>query len=270
MTLHPPPSTGPTARAIAGAAGAPLSKEQKRNLILAANAAYAMQMEHGLWAGTYDDFRHGAAFDACGVSSFRAMQQRHYLPTLLHYRALAGADVQRQRVALATDDTRRALAKLRQECEEAADCFGGPDESWHYAESLARRIHKTPLASANPKQVWQVLFTLRNRAASIRRKGDRETVRQSDGKTVGRLDGKTVGRSDCLTVGPSDSPTASHKPPSRPNWAGAFPAAPTPAPAPQTPTAGFRGRSTLLLFPSVPSSPSALSVSALSAVQEAP
>ena len=170
----------PTSTAISGAAGSPLSREQKTRLSCAAAAAHRAQIAAGCWSaedGAFDDFRHGAAFDACGVASFRAMQQRHYLPALLHFQQLAGRDVRRRQDAIGADDSRRALAKLRQECADAADCFGGHDAAWNYAEALARKIHKTNLASANPKQVWQVIFTLRNRAAAIRRKGMLQDVR---------------------------------------------------------------------------------------------
>lgn len=162
-----------TSRAIAGAAGAPLSREQKTRLILASQDAMRMQVKVGLWTeadGDFETFRHAAAFDACGVGSFRAMQQRHYMPALLHFRSLAGHNVVQSQARLATDDSRRALGQLKMECQRAADCFGGWQGAWAYASTLFRKIHRCEAATATAKQVWQVIFTLRNRAIAARKR----------------------------------------------------------------------------------------------------
>jgi hypothetical protein len=161
------PSSAPENRAIAGAAGAPLSNEQKRALAAAAGAAWELQVKLGLWTvadGDRDAFRHAAAFDACGVASFRAMTQRHYLIVLGYYRELSGRDGRRLLDRAATDDTRRALAALHRECQVQASAFGGVPQAEAYAAALLRRIHCAEMHSANPRQIWQVLFTLRNRA----------------------------------------------------------------------------------------------------------
>jgi len=166
-------SDGPDARAVAGAAGAPLSNEQKRDLAMAAQAAWQVQTRLGLWApadGDADAFRHAAAFDACGLASFRAMTQRHFLPVLGYFRTLAGGEARRLLAHAALDDTRRALAKLQDECAACASEFGDDAGAWAYAQVLLRKIHKATPVTATPRQVWQVLFTLRNRAAAIRRK----------------------------------------------------------------------------------------------------
>jgi len=162
-----------TLNAIAGAAGAPLSREQKTRLILASQDAIRMQVKTGLWTnadGDFEAFRHAAAFDACGVASFRAMQQRHYLPALLHFRALAGQNVIQSQARLATDDSRRALGQLKLECQRSAECFGGWQGAWAYSGTLFRKIHRCEAATATAKQVWQVIFTLRNRASATRKR----------------------------------------------------------------------------------------------------
>lgn len=171
-------SASPECRAIDGAAGAPLSNEQKRELILAAQSACRVQTDLGLWSpadGDADAFRHAAAFDACGVASFRAMTQRQFPAALAYFRELAGGDGRGMLARAATDDARRALAALKAECDRHQAEFGSAAGAWGYAQVLLRKIHRATPATATPRQVWQVLFTLRNRATAIRRKAAAET-----------------------------------------------------------------------------------------------
>ena len=94
LRLHETAPAGrPDAVAVAGAAGAPLSNAQKRSLIMAAREAWLFQCKLGLWDEREEDsfgkFRHAAAWEACGVDSFCAMQQRHWLSALARFRELA-------------------------------------------------------------------------------------------------------------------------------------------------------------------------------------
>jgi hypothetical protein len=162
--------------AIAGAACAPLGNVQKMLLAQAAGRAFAVQVDLGLWDpkrdGDAETFRHAACFDACGVSSARAMQQRHYAACMAYLCALAGGEVSALRSRAAGDDARRALARLRLECDAQAGAYGGSEGAWAYAQALLRRIHKVDAAQASPRQLWQVLFTLRNRGrARMRQDG---------------------------------------------------------------------------------------------------
>ena len=165
----------PARRAVAGGAGAPLSKPQIRSLILAALAAHREQARLGLWDaqadGGFDAFRHAAAWESCRIASFKALRQRHYEAVLARLRALAGDErgAARAQRRAAGDDTRRALHALDGECRRLAGAFGGVEGARSYAAALARRIHHGSLAELSARQTWQVLFTLRNRAASKRR-----------------------------------------------------------------------------------------------------
>ena len=166
-------------RAAAGAAGAPLTAEQKRNLIMVASKAYKVQTALNIYNdGTFDAWRHEQAREACGVGSFCAMQQRHYLKALAKFRMLAGEDVSRLTRREVGDGTRRAFAKLQAECREQAEAFGGVDAAMEYAGRLSSAMLKCPLPSASERGVWRVVYTLRHRAQQIRRRGTSPVVAQ--------------------------------------------------------------------------------------------
>ncbi len=172
---RPAYAVDPAARAVEGAGGAPLTRQQKTRLILAARAAYDAQVLAGLWseAEGFEAFRRAAAFEACGVASLRAMGQRHYNAVRARLLALAGREREAgyaERRACG-DDARRALARLERECALAGEVFeDGRAGARRYAEALARRIHGEPAAALSARQVWQVIFTLRNRARAMARK----------------------------------------------------------------------------------------------------
>jgi hypothetical protein len=100
---------------------------------MAAREAWQLQCSLGLWdekegADSFAAFRHAAAWEACGVDSFRAMQQRHYLPALARFRELCGASRQAADIRARTlgDGSRRALGALRRECAEKCEkCLRG-------------------------------------------------------------------------------------------------------------------------------------------------
>lgn len=159
-------------RAKYGGAGAPLSREQKRYLILAAQQAYRVQGELGLLPDgeTFDAFRHREAFGACGVGGFRTMLQRHFVAALARFGELAGRDVARLRMREVGDGKRRALGKLDHECRSLADAFGSAEEARAYADRLSLAMLRCPLTHADERGVWRVVFTLRHRGQQLSRK----------------------------------------------------------------------------------------------------
>lgn len=168
--------------AVAGARAALVDNKQKRILIMAAKEAHAAQVECGLCEVGFDEWRKGVCWDVCQKSSFRVLNQRDYGLVLGELRALAGneASTKRQRrnerVAKSESgsdgDRRRALYALRKKCVELADVFGGVEQAESYSMALLRKIHKLEAgrewSGATAKQLWQVMFTLINRA---RKKG---------------------------------------------------------------------------------------------------
>lgn len=168
-------------KAVSGAAAALVSKDQIRRLILEAGAAHRRQASLGLADEPFDAWRHGALYDAVRKTSFRALGQHEFGLALNHFERLAGKPVStvwgRANHAIALresspeGDRRRAEFKLTEACEEVAPAFNGSaEEALAYAVVLLRTIHRTDLPSASAKQLWQVMFTLRNRAASRLRK----------------------------------------------------------------------------------------------------
>ena len=144
-----------------------VGKEQVRRLILAARAAHRRQYALGLTDEPFDAWRGLALADAVpGVTSFRAVTQGSYADALAHFRRMAGG------VAAVEpgykDKERRARWRLSKTLSELADSFGGADGARAYAERLFTSIHKTSSRDANASQIWNVIFTLRNRA---KRKG---------------------------------------------------------------------------------------------------
>jgi len=157
-----------------GAAGARVSGDEVRRLILAANRAWREQRRLGLTEDGFDAWRRGALWDAVRRDSFRALGQREFGAALGHFEKLAGDDGSWQgrfnrrvagREAGGEGDRGRAEWKLRRECERLDAVFGGAGSALAYAEALLRQIHRTSLCDAEAKQIWQTLFTLRNRAA---------------------------------------------------------------------------------------------------------
>lgn len=162
--------------AIAGQAGGIINKRQVRDLILAATTAYKTQEKLGLADEPFDVWRKAALHDACGRSSYRDVRQGEYGRVLKYLLQLAGkAPTARQAAAktAAQDEAGRARWQLDREVKEQADAFGSEEGARRYAETLLGRIHKTTWHGATAKQLWQVMLTLRNRAASKMRSGAR-------------------------------------------------------------------------------------------------
>ena len=68
------------------------------------------------------------------------------------------------------DEERRALWALNLVEGEVAGTLGGREGARRYADALFRKIHKTDRYGATARQVWAVIFTLRNRATKRRAK----------------------------------------------------------------------------------------------------
>jgi len=151
--------------AIFGQGGYLLTNEQKKRLILAARNAYETQHYLGLTDDPFDVWRKGALWDAVQVGSFREVRQRQYNAALKHFLALAGRRAAAERVRKPDDDKKvRAMWALNKETAALAGAFGGSGGATLYAATLFKRIHRTTPELATAKQVWSVLFTMRNRA----------------------------------------------------------------------------------------------------------
>ena len=161
-------------KAVRAQGGAVVKPHQVKAMILAARRAYSEQAKLGL----VDD---GVGFDAwrkatlhvvvgtAAPSSFRAVTQRDYARVVAYFLELAGdggiAAAEQDKTA---DERRRALWSLNIEEGRLEDYFGGREGARRYADSLFWKIHQTDRLTATARQVWAVIFTLRNRAAKRR------------------------------------------------------------------------------------------------------
>ena len=163
-------------KAVRAQGGAVVKPHQVKAMILAARSAYSEQAKLGLVDDGvgFDAWRRATLHDVVGAaapSSFRAVTQRDYARVVAYFLELAGdggiAAAEQDKTA---DERRRALWALNLEEGRLEDYFGGCEGARRYADSLFWKIHQTDRLTANARQVWAVIFTLRNRAAKRRTK----------------------------------------------------------------------------------------------------
>ena len=177
-------------RAVRAQGGAVVKPHQVKAMVLAARRAYKVQSDAGLVDDgvDFDSWRRATLHDVVGAAapdSFRAVTQRDYAAVLGYFMELAGEERTsdfrlRTEVSsevrspksevILSDEQRRAIWSLNLVEGEVADAFGGRGEARRYADALLWRIHKTDRQTALPRQLWAVIFTLRNRAARKRAK----------------------------------------------------------------------------------------------------
>jgi len=167
-----------TAAAVAGGASAPLSALQKQELCILARKAYARARAMGDAVNPLDDgmsesqafetWRRLQQFAACGQGSLRLCCNNDYLTLRAHFLALAGAVRQAREVAArhATEPRQWARARLRKECDAAADVMR---DAWGYAAGFLRKRRGLDIASCDEKALWQAIFLVRRRAGQLRR-----------------------------------------------------------------------------------------------------
>ena len=172
-------------KAVRAQGGAVVKPHQVKAMILAARRAYLEQAKLGLVDDGvgFDAWRRATLHDVVGAaapSSFRAVTQRDYARVVAYFLELAGEDSKRTTASLedskrtttsGADERRRALWALNLEEGRLEDHFGGREGARRYADALFGKIHRTDRYAATARQVWAVIFTLRNRAAKKRRIG---------------------------------------------------------------------------------------------------
>ena len=165
-------------RAVRAQGGAVVKPHQVKAMVLAARRAYKVQSDAGLVDDgvDFDSWRRATLHDVVGAAapdSFRAVTQRDYAAVVEYFGRLAGDRAPtggNSKRTTASDEERRALCSLGMEEAAQADAFGWREGARRYADALFARIHKTDRYAATAKQIWAVIFTLRNRAAKIRSK----------------------------------------------------------------------------------------------------
>ena len=163
-------------KAVRAQGGAVVKPHQVKAMILAARRAYSEQAKAGLVDDgvDFDAWRRATLHDVVGAAapdSFRAVTQRDYAAVMDYFGRLAGDRAPtggNSKRTTARDEVRRAQWALRQVELSVADAFGGREGAMRYADALFQKIHQTDRFLATAKQIWAVIFTLRNRANSKR------------------------------------------------------------------------------------------------------
>lgn len=131
----------------------PLSKEQRQGLARLARRAWA-----NFGGGQpFDAWRHDQCRRAVGRRISEATQP-DFLPLRAHFLNLAGNPAAAfETLMRAESEPRRvAMHKLQREC-------AARDLPLAYPESICRRQYRCGLEDASPKQLWTLVFTVRNR-----------------------------------------------------------------------------------------------------------
>ncbi|WP_309400200.1 hypothetical protein [Cerasicoccus maritimus] len=95
-----------------------------------------------------------------GISSLtQAVSEEHYLRLLAHFQDLAGdsGDALKNLLRHADEEQLQTLNNIKASCDERNLDFPG------YPGAICRRQFKCALDAASPKQLWSLLFTVRNR-----------------------------------------------------------------------------------------------------------
>jgi hypothetical protein len=162
-----------TSKAIGGAALAPLSNIQKRDLILLAKRAWnawgAQRMAEGQEVMGFDDWRHNEQRMAVERRSLTLCTQEDFNFLRAHYLSLLGkGDVANALRIKAEGEPRQwALHRLQAECDKAADVLPHARE---YVGGFLRKARGCTLDNASPKALWHGIYLIRRRAAQLRRR----------------------------------------------------------------------------------------------------
>ena len=182
-------------KAVRAQGGGVVTPNQVKAMILAARRAFKVQSELGLVDDGvgFDAWRRATLHDVTGgdaPESFRTVTQRDYAAVLAYFQKLSGGvdecgsegvwecgsagvnsptpSLTHSQTLKTADERARALWALNLVEGEVAGAFGDRGGARRYADALFWKIHKTERSLATPRQIWAVIFTLRNRAAKTR------------------------------------------------------------------------------------------------------
>lgn len=155
-----------------------LTKKQKAVICDLANQAFAAQEKWGQVSvptgvsrsSVIADWRRAKQIDTVGLASLTACDQRHYNALVTVFAHLAGRSADAFRSSMREDKpgqalgqaegVRQALWHLKTNCE--ANGLAYP--AWPLA--LAKdKFRAHALEDLSPKQIWQIIYTVRNRAS---------------------------------------------------------------------------------------------------------
>ena len=180
-------------KAVRAQGGAVVKPHQVKAMVIAAHRAFKVQQGLGLVEDgeSFDTWRRATIHDVVGAaapSSFKAVTQRDYAAVIAYFGELAGeVEVEKCRTCRTSrtsrtktarpstfqlrdaDECSRALWSLTLVEGEVEGAFGGREGARRYADALFAKIHRTDRLAASARQIWAVIFTLRQRARNKRR-----------------------------------------------------------------------------------------------------
>lgn len=152
---------------------APLHNQQKQQLAMLFRDAFEGQrreareagavMEGGIYISAilndFDEWRHEQVARACNRAGLTCCSQDDFAALMAHVMALLGraGDAHYWQERAAGNPVRVALYKLHAALRE-----GGLDTS--YAAAICQRQYHCTLDQANAKQLWSLVYTVRNRS----------------------------------------------------------------------------------------------------------
>lgn len=164
-------------RAVDGAENAPLTREQKRDICRLARRAWEKQGRpfyepSGIAAGdplalsaaeACELWRHETTLASVGLKHLTACGQRHFAPIMGLFSGLAGLEKEagRWRERAAFSSVRAARIKFER---TLLDCARWLEQPRAYAAAIARRQYGADLEDLSARQLWSLVYTLRNRS----------------------------------------------------------------------------------------------------------
>jgi hypothetical protein len=139
--------------------GGLLDNGQKARIAILAKEAFDRQG----CTGSIEDWRHEQQFLAVGKESLRDCVQDDYLKLKAHFEDLTGESGRavKTHMADAVSDRELVMRKLEAECAARALDIS-------YPATICAKQYKCDLDHASPNQLWQLVFTVRNRRKRIK------------------------------------------------------------------------------------------------------
>ena len=176
-------------RAIAGAKGKPLSKEQKKNVCMLASTAWKRNGEvfHDMEtppelrltkSQALELWRQEEQIKSVGKKHLTKCAQSDYPVLMSHFAELAGDEraVKFWNDRKPSDDHRRALRVLNNEIKAANHDLGN---AYAYARAIAKAKCKgVEFEKMSAKQLWMLVFDVR-RAAAKKRKAKHDALEEA-------------------------------------------------------------------------------------------
>jgi hypothetical protein len=114
----------------------------------------------------YTQWRHQEQHRATGISSLCLCDQPHYLPLINHFNTL-GIGYERSLPKSTINAIERELTDSRRRAEWLLlRALNERNLQRAYAEAICRRQFRCNIAQAAEKQIWNLIFTIRNRRKS--------------------------------------------------------------------------------------------------------